>query len=151
MLVALAPELAQLLYGQQYQASGSLLRIASLWYVFNILAILNFTLLSALGKVKVKTLLTLGVGVLNVFLNRFFIRWWGVYGALGATIVGWLILGGVSWFLLRGQRPRILWSLVLKSGLFCVLAAALVFVLLKLLAGEMLGFAWMSNLAVVGL
>lgn len=134
MLVALAPELAQLLYGQQYQASGSLLRIASLWYVFNILAILNFTLLSALGKVKVKTLLTLGVGVLNVFLNRFFIRWWGVYGALVATIVGWLILGGVSWFLLRGQRPRILWSLVLKSGLFCLLAAALVFGILKLLA-----------------
>lgn len=134
MLLALAPELAQLLYGQQYQASGSLLRIASLCYVFNILAILNFTLLSALGKVKIKTLLTLGVGLLNVFLNLFFIRWWGVYGALVATILGWLILGGVSWFLLRGQRPRILWSLVLKSGLFCLLAAALVFVILKFLA-----------------
>lgn len=133
-MLALAPELAQLLYGQQYQASGSLLRIASLCYVFNILAILNFTLLSALGKVKIKTLLTLGVGVLNVFLNLFFIRWWGGYGALVATILGWLILGGVSWFLLRGQRPRILWSLVLKSGLFCLLAAALVFVILKLLA-----------------
>lgn len=133
-MLALAPELAQLFYGQQYQASGSLLRIASLCYVFNILAILNFTLLSALGKVKIKTLLTLGVGVLNVFLNLFFIRWWGVYGALVATILGWLILGGVSWFLLRGQRPRILWSLVLKSGLFCLLAAALVFVILKLLA-----------------
>lgn len=133
-MLALAPELAQLLYGQQYQASGSLLRIASLCYVFNILAILNFTLLSALGKVKIKTLLTLGVGLLNVFLNLFFIRWWGVYGALVATIVGWLILGGVSWFLLRGQRPRILWSLVLKSRLFCLLAAALVFVILKLLA-----------------
>lgn len=73
-LFVLAPDLTSLLYGEAYLESGFLLRFSVFFYTLNVLATLNFTLLSALGKVKAKTLLTIGVGILNILLNYLLIH-----------------------------------------------------------------------------
>lgn len=87
ILFALAPQLTTLLFGNEYLTSGEFLRFTVLLYVFNVLSMINFTLLAALGKVRAKTLLTISIGVLNVILNYILIQYFGTYGVLSATII----------------------------------------------------------------
>lgn len=120
LLFVLAPQLATLLYGDVYLASWLLLRVSVFFYTFNVLATINFTLLSALGKVRAKTLLTIGVWLLNIFLNYFLIQRFASMGSLYSTILGWGLLAGVSFYFLGSERPRLDWKFMLKNMLYCL-------------------------------
>lgn len=100
-LIALGPEVALVLFWKKFIFSGNLLTIWSIFSVCIILTNFNFSVLAGMGKIKERVAI---MGVATLFLlgaNIVGMRIAGTYGAVMAFGLSYLLLGILSWWLLR--------------------------------------------------
>jgi len=85
-------ELVYALFGTKFLPAAELLKIAAVGVVLNILIMINFSVLSGLGKVKERAKIIWIVAVWNVISDIAFVIWWGLKGVVYSTLVGWVLL-----------------------------------------------------------
>ncbi|MFA6256023.1 MAG: oligosaccharide flippase family protein [Candidatus Absconditabacterales bacterium] len=95
---AFGPEIASILFGTKFYYSGQLLMYSAPFLIINVMFIINFGILAGLGKVKQRVKI-LGIALLvNVVSNIVLLYYFkiGLPGAVISTILGWILLWGLS-------------------------------------------------------
>jgi O-antigen/teichoic acid export membrane protein len=77
--------------GKDYADAADLLRLTALFGLFMPYAVQFGTALDATGKPDVNLAYTFFTAVLNLVLSYYFVQNWGLYGAVYATLTGYMI------------------------------------------------------------
>lgn len=116
IFISLHKELALLFYGEKFLFSWNLLWFVSPFLVLWILVGLCFSFLNGLWKVREKVKIILFVGILNIIMNLIFMKYWGVYGVIVSTIVGWFIMVSFSLYMINQiQKIKMQRSIIIKN------------------------------------
>ena len=107
LLFIFAPHIINILFGSQYADSVIPFRILAVGYFFaGTFRIPLGNVIAAMGKIKVNFWFSLGTGIMNIFLDYWFIQKWGAIGAAWATLIVFLISSwaGIGFFLFWFHR-----------------------------------------------
>lgn len=161
------PEIAQILFGEKFAMSGTILQYSAFFIVLNFLLQINFQILAGVGRIHERVkILTVGL-IINVILNLILIHYYGVVGSALAVGLSWIpiwymsdrttrmyshgfnfwfflknltlisIIGGLSWYFLT---PLFVGASRVQGLLLIVVIAfvtVLPFVVLNLKEGKM--------------
>lgn len=105
------PDLTLALFGPWYETSGKILLYSSPFLLFNFLLQIDFQILSASGKPKVKMYILLAGVVLNIITNYIFLHLWWVVGSAFSSGFGWLFIWLLSFHATRQFRSVFRWWL----------------------------------------
>ena len=108
-----------LLFGSNYSTGALSFRILLIGVPFYVVASLNNSVLSGIGKPKKVALIILSSALLNIILNIFLIPLWGINGAAIATSLSYLFMLILSTIILRKnvlqRTPWKIWLSLLPS------------------------------------
>jgi len=127
LLLALvfAGPIVQLLAGSQYAESANVLRLTAFFGLFMPFAVQFGTILDSTGRPEVNFKYTLMTAVINLVLSYFFVKYYGLFGAAYATLMGYTISFvfmqrllkrdfGIAWwcaFMFVPEFYRMIWKL----------------------------------------
>jgi len=93
LVFSLFPEqLLSLLFGEEYVGASGVLRIFSLFLIFNIVSQYNLVFLNSFGMAKRIMIIIWPVAIMNLVLDIFFIQKMGIIGVAIITTTGWIII-----------------------------------------------------------
>ncbi len=128
ILMILWPEIASILYGKKFLISWKLLMLGWGFVFFQSLLTTNFIILSSMGKVRIKTLISFCVVWVNVGINFLLFPYIWVYGAVISTVVGRFLLWLFSLRLVYRKCPiHIEWRFVTKNILYFLVFGMILF------------------------
>jgi O-antigen/teichoic acid export membrane protein len=114
----------KIFFGANYVPAGNALKVLSIGAIFFIIAKVNFSVLSGIGKPKISTKITLIASILNILFNLILIPLFGIVGAAIATSTSFLIMSILSTSNLKKiastKIPIIIWSKIILVGLLFV-------------------------------
>lgn len=103
------------LFGPGYETSGAILLYSAPFLLFNFLLQIDFQILSASGRPKVKMYILLaGVG-LNLITNYIFLRLWGVVGSAFASGIGWVFIWSLSFYQTKRFSASFRWPILWQN------------------------------------
>lgn len=126
LLFSLWPEIATVLFWQKFIFSGELLNLWAFSIIPMILLWICLSILTWMWRIKDRVLIIWIVWVLNVLMNFFFAKLFGLYGIIISTIIWLLIMLAVTIKIIHRQYPitvqrkliiNNLWLVILLSGI----------------------------------
>ncbi len=87
--------LTEILYGKWYSMSGSILKYAAPFLIFDFLLQIDFQILSATGRPRTRLFILLSAIGFNFITNYIFLKMFGVAWSALASGIGWIFI----WFL----------------------------------------------------
>ena len=127
-IVILAPRIIFLLYGQEYTPSVAVLRLLVFCLPFMFLNNLTGRTLGAIGQQKKMVVVSLVNVSTNVCLNGLLIPYFGIFGAVAATLVTYGVSFGMQQFYIyKYFVKRIPFKMVSKIVLFSLLMGVAVY------------------------
>ena len=103
-------EIILFLFGENYIQAKNLLLVLSIGSFFSLFFSLNSAILGALGKLKQRNYIIFFAGILNIFLNYFLIKFFGVLGVAFATTLIIFFVFFSTFILIRKYKIKILIS-----------------------------------------
>ncbi len=120
-LFLLAPQIIELIYGQNYQESVIVLRILSFNMCFFFSRSVLGWLLTAIEQVKILMKINMVALGLNVFLNLLLVPFWGYPAAAIGTLISILFAyAALCWFLTRQLKEIVIIKTFIKPILACL-------------------------------
>ncbi len=120
LALVFAPFFMRILFGEEYLSGSGAFQILVLGVLLYLTAAINHTLLSALGKPWLVTMIILSSAAINVILNFLFIPRLGIWGAAIATSVSYTLALVWSTILVTKElslsAPWLRWGKVLLAG-----------------------------------
>ena len=121
IMVSFPEILLRMLFGNEYVPAATTLKILSIGTIFLIIARVNFSILSGIGKPKINAKIMWGVAVLNIMLNLMLIPFYGIIGAAIATSTSFLVMLILSTIYMERniaiKIPLWLWLKILVIGI----------------------------------
>ncbi len=118
------PDIARIIFGANFIHSGEILQIAAPFIVLFWFSILDFTLLSALGRAKERYKILLWTLVVSLFANLLLVPKFGTTGAVLSIVIGWSMMHGLAHPIIRAYEP-VAWerSILVRNTLATLLFA----------------------------
>lgn len=144
-------DLTLALFGPWFETSGKILLYSSPFLLFNFLLQIDFQILSASGKPKVKMYILFAGVVLNIITNYIFLHLWWVVGSAFSSGFGWLFIWLLSFHATRKFRSVFRWWLFFYN----ILGFALLSIILSKLDlqeyadGRMELFIWILCISLI--
>ena len=118
------PDIARIIFGANFIHSGEILQTAAPFIVLLWFSVLDFTLLSALGKAKERYKILLWTLVVSLLANLLLVPNFGTTGAVLSIVIGWGMMHGLAHSIIRTYEPVVWeWHLLLRNTLATVLFA----------------------------
>jgi O-antigen/teichoic acid export membrane protein len=109
----LSPYIINILYGSEYAMASTVLSIHIWAGVFVFLGVASSKWVISEGYTKNALIRTMAGTILNIFLNYFFIAYFGIIGAAISTLVSYAFVNSLSLFLFK--KTRICFFMQLES------------------------------------
>ncbi len=123
------PIIAYILFGENFVKSGEIIKFSCLFLAFNFFMQINFNILGALAKLKIKLFITLIAIGINWVLNFILLQYIWVFGAALATWLWWFLIWWMSeYFLGKDFRTVPNYQILFKNiSLLLILSVVLFF------------------------
>ncbi|MFQ5431952.1 MAG: oligosaccharide flippase family protein [Nitrospinota bacterium] len=126
-IAAFSESILELWVGPRYMDSTAALKWLAAAWMFNALSTVSAFTLKAINRPDAEASRVIVVLVLNLILDFWFIQWWGVIGAVYATLIAqaaWLVTVTAAASRLVGAKPAlVLFSLIKLAALGLLLSA----------------------------
>ena len=119
LFVSLWPVISNILFWAKFSKSWELLFYSWAFIFIWVLSSINFTILSAKGKIKYTTLIISLVAVINFILNYILINTIWIVWAIYSTIVWWILMFILSFiFVYKDQKIFFNWPFYIKNIIY---------------------------------
>ena len=124
MMFSFSSEVLNLLFGSKYVGASMTLQILVFGIIFYVVAGINFSVLSGIGKPNITSKIILSAAGINILLNLILIPVFGIVGAAIASASGFLFMLILSIiYLVKNiplSVPLLAWTKIIISGLIFV-------------------------------
>ncbi len=124
-LFAFSEPMAVLFFGEAYRASGVILAYSSLLIVFNLLLQLNFQILGATDRMKIRMIILIVGLVVNIGASLALIEGLGTSGVSLGVAIAWVVMYGLSEYVLKKEASELRILFIIKNivALIVIVAA----------------------------
>jgi O-antigen/teichoic acid export membrane protein len=113
-----------LLFGPSYVSASNALKVLAIGTIFFIIAGINFSILSGIGKPKINLKIITSAAFFNIIMNILLIPQWSIIGAALSSTLSFFIMFVLSLFFIKKsidiKMPILVWSKIVILGIIFV-------------------------------